>query len=170
MQTIDCSAFSRSFMVFFSSMIPFVENKGSVLVGVALHMKWYLNAAVSSVGSFLPIPFLLQGGKKLVDAMRRYPLFDWFVQKVERFAEEHRAFFQRNIYLSLALIISLPFTGIGIWLGCVLASILGLDKKNSMAALACGVVLSTFFTMGGAYGLFVGLRALAENFFRGAFF
>lgn len=165
MRTIDLGVFSRSFMVFFSSMIPFIENKGSVLVGVALHMKWYLNAFVSSVGSFVPIPFLLGGGKRMVAAMRRYPLFDRFVKKVEGFAQEHQDFFRRNIYLSLALIISLPFTGIGIWLGCVLASILGLDKKNSMAALACGVVLSTFFTMGGAYGLFVGLRALLGSLF-----
>lgn len=153
-------AISRNLMVFFSSMIPFLENKGSVIMGAALHLKWYQNALVSSVGSFLPIPFLLLGGGRLVSAMRRVPMFDRFVRKVEVFVEEHKRFFQKNVYISLALIISLPFTGIGIWLGCVLATLLGLEKKNSILALGCGVLFSTFFSMAGAYGFFLGVKAL----------
>ena len=52
----------KSVVVLLSSMTPILENKGSILLGAALNLKWYLAYIGSSIGSFLPVPFLLRAG------------------------------------------------------------------------------------------------------------
>lgn len=85
------------------------------------------------------------------------------MSKVERFVQRHSKFFEKDAYLSLLLVISIPFTGIGIWAGCVLCNLLGLEKRRSLRAIAAAVAISGLVTTLTSYGIFVGLRGLAAR-------
>ena len=61
----------QDIVVFFSSMLPFIENKGSILLAAALNMKWYISYAETTIGSFLPVPFLIMVGKRGLQRLRR---------------------------------------------------------------------------------------------------
>ena len=45
--------------VFFCSMLPIIELRGSIILGAGLGLPWWLNALVSVVGNMIPVPFIL---------------------------------------------------------------------------------------------------------------
>ncbi len=48
------------------SMLPFIENKGAIILAAALKLKWYLTYLLTCIGSYLPVPLLLR--------MKKHPL------------------------------------------------------------------------------------------------
>ena len=148
----------KSVVVMLSSMTPFLENKGSILLGAALNLKWYFAYIGSSVGSFLPVPFLLRVGEKGLDRIRRSRLGSKVMRKTDDFVQRHRSFFDHRGCVALALIVSIPFTGIGCWAGVLLSDLLGLDRKHSACAILIGIVVSGLLTTIATYGLLLGIR------------
>ena len=154
------STWAKSIAVFFSAMVPLIENKGSIILAAALDLKWYIAYLATSLGSYLPVPFLLRNSRKKLAVLRRFRPVEFVMGHVDAFAKKHAAFLHRHGSMALALIISIPFTGIGSWAGVLLVDILKLDPKRSAAAIFAGVVVSGFLTTVGVYGLFLGIRQL----------
>lgn len=154
----------RYFAVLFSSMLPFLENKGSILLGAALHIRWYLTYLCSTFGSFFPASLLIGGGQRLRDWLRRVPCCARILEKIDLFIARHQIFFTRHAYFALALVISIPFTGIGIWAGCVLSNLLGLNRERTALSVAVGILLSGLFTTLAVYGLAKSVCFLYSNF------
>ena len=154
---------AKGFVILLSSMAPFVENKGSILLGAALHLKWYLAYAASSIGSFLPVPFLLHIGEN--GRKRGGRLGNNFFSSADHFIGRHRSFFDRYGCFALLLIVSIPFTGIGCWAAAFLTKVAGLDRRQSAAAIFVGIVISGLLTTAAAYGLFWGVSAWLKTVF-----
>ena len=114
---------AKGLVILFSSMAPFVENKGSILLAAALHLKWYLAYFASSIGSFLPIPFLLHSGDKGKKRLEGNRVGKKFTSSADRFINSHRRFFDRYGCFALLLIVSVPFTGVGCWLAAFLSKV-----------------------------------------------
>ena len=153
----------KSVVVLLSSMTPILENKGSILLGAALNLKWYLAYIGSSIGSFLPVPFLLRAGERGLNGIRRSRLGAKALRRTDEFVQRHRGFFDRRGCLALALIVSIPFTGIGCWAGVLLSDLLGLDRRRSACAILIGIAISGFLTTAATYGLLLGVRQLILN-------
>ena len=45
--------------VFFCAMIPFIELRGSIILGASLGIPWWQNFIISVLGNMLPVPFIL---------------------------------------------------------------------------------------------------------------
>lgn len=151
----------RNLFVFLVSLTPFCENKGSIMLGATMNLKWYLSFFTSSAGAILPVPFLLGSGEKIRVWAHSSRFFSGPMRKIDQFLDSHQQFFAKHGWLALLLITSLPFTGIGIWAGCLIANLAGLDRRQSLWALFGGVILSGLFTTLGTYGLLVHIA----NFF-----
>ena len=82
----------KSVFVVLSSMAPFVENRGSILLAAALDVKWYLAYVGTSIGSFLPVPFLLKTGEHGMRQLRRFSPAAKALDQVEAFSRQHEAF------------------------------------------------------------------------------
>lgn len=157
---LNSSRLTKDMGIMLLSAMPMVENKGSTLLAAALNMKWYIAYLFTSLGSFLPTPFLLKQGGELLEKLRRYPGVDKAMDRVDGFVAKHPRFFQRHAYISILIIISIPFTGIGIWAGCALCNLLGLEKKRSLWTIALAIVVSGLITTLTTYGIVVGVRSL----------
>lgn len=151
--------------LFFCSMLPFVENKAAILLAAALNVKWYVAYFFSSLGCLVPARFLLRHGTAALEKLRRWRPADAMLGGVDRFVQQHPRFFEKNAYLSLLLVISIPFTGVGIWAGCAICSILKLDKRRSWWTMAAAIALSGLVTTLTTYGILVGVRSLWQLVF-----
>lgn len=69
------SSVPREIYVFLISILPIVELRGSIPVGAALGMPFYLNYPLSVVGNLLPIPFILMFIPRILDFMARFKIF-----------------------------------------------------------------------------------------------
>ena len=58
----------KDFALFVISMIPFIELRGSILLGAAMGIPWPRAFAVSFIGNLLPVPFLI---------LLARPIFAW---------------------------------------------------------------------------------------------
>lgn len=161
---LNGSRLTKGFGILLLSAMPVVENKGSTLLAAALNMKWYLAYLFTSLGSFLPTPFLLKQGGALIEKLRRYPVAGNTLEKVDAFVEKHPRFFKHHAYFSILLVISIPFTGIGIWAGCALCNLLGLEKKRSLWMIAVAIIVSGLITTLTTYGIVIGVRSLTMLF------
>ena len=65
----------KEIYVFLISILPIVELRGSIPVGAALGLPFYLNYPLSVVGNLLPIPFILMFIPKILDFMARFKIF-----------------------------------------------------------------------------------------------
>lgn len=80
--------FVRSLAVFISSLLPFIENKGAIILAAALKLKWYLTYILTCIGSYLPVPLLLR--MKSTRLAKRKPARSCW-QKAHQALEKHEA-------------------------------------------------------------------------------
>lgn len=46
----------REFALFIVSMIPFIELRGSIILGAAMNIDWLSVFIISVIGNILPVP------------------------------------------------------------------------------------------------------------------
>ena len=56
-------------------------------------------------------------------------------------------------YLGLILFVGIPLPGTGAWTGCLIASVLEMDKKKSFIAAVLGVIIASIIMMILSFGL-----------------
>lgn len=122
----------RMVVVFFSSILPFCESKGSVLLAHMLHLRLVPSGVVSSAGAFVPVPFILKSGtnRKSEEAVGKRATFKKYIE-------------QYGCWALLAMT-AIPCTGVGTWIAAILARLTGVDKKKAAAAIFIGNTIATF--------------------------
>ena len=139
--------------VLFCSMIPIIECRGSVPMGVALGLTWWQTALFSFVGNLLPVPFILL----LIRAFLKWAtsskikflckLGNWLHEKVEK----HKGKIEKYSYWGVMIFVGIPLPGTGAWTGSLIAAVLGLDWKKSFLAAVGGVAMAITIMMTGSY-------------------
>ena len=68
--------------LFAISMLPIVELRGGVPIGVGMGFPFWQVYLVCVLGNLLPVPFLLLFGRKLLDWLATWPYVGGFFQRV----------------------------------------------------------------------------------------
>ena len=71
-----------------------------------------------------------------------------FQKKVDKFEKRHETLG----FVALTLFVAVPLPGTGAWTGCLLAWLLGLDKKKSIFSIAVGVLIAGILILLGTLG------------------
>ncbi len=142
--------------VFFISMIPLIELKGAIPVGMteAFGLGLLETAAVAYLGSTL-ISFLVFFLLKPIFALlKKIKIFNLIVRKCEGLfihkAEEIAAktngsvesAAKRIMMISLFIFVAVPFPVTGVWTGTAIAVFLGLNFRESVLPLAGGNLIA----------------------------
>ena len=144
----------RTLIVFFTSMLPFLECKGAILLGAGLKLNWFRCWVSTGIGSWLVVPPLLHRKKALprpIEAM---------TVKARIKHPRAAAFLQSHGCVGLLVLISVPFTGVGCWLGALTARLLHLQPRKAGAAILVGNVIASLITVLCVYGILTGIRLL----------
>jgi len=72
-----------------------------------------------------------------------------FQKKVDKFEKKYETFG----FLALTLFVAVPLPGTGAWSGCLLAWLLGLNRKKSIFSIALGVIIAGSFILFGTLGV-----------------
>ena len=137
-------------IVFLSAMIPLIELKGAIPVGVSLGMNIWQSAGISYLGSTLvviPIFFLLI---PIFALLKKIPFIKVFISKLEAMLKgkaekmakksegnaENVA--RRILMIGLFIFVSIPLPITGVWTGSAIAVFLGMKFKDSILPLALG--------------------------------
>lgn len=150
--------FVRSLAVFISSLLPFIENKGAIILA-ALKLKWYLTYILTCIGSYLPVPLLLRMKKHPLGKQETSPKL---LKKAHQALEKHEAQLKKYGPPALFVAVCIPLTGVGCWIGSTLARLADMDEKRAGLAILGGTLVSGLITILGVYGLIGGIQYLLK--------
>lgn len=151
------TTFGKYALIFLISLMPILECRGGLIAASLLDMPMWTSALVCLLANLLIIPFVLflvEGIVKLLSKIKVFKkIFDWW---------ENRALSKKNIiekygYLGIMLFVAVPLPGSGAWTGCLLAVLLGLDKRKSFIAAILGVLIALIIMLIFSYGLLKGI-------------
>lgn len=154
---LESLGLSPQLLIFIISMVPFIELRGGIIVGLALELPWYEVFPICFAGNILPIPFVIMFGRKLLDWFGNTRLFGRFVTKYKRKLAEKSKKVKKYGPFGLALFVGIPVPGTGAWSGALLAVLLNLRLKLAVPAILAGLILAgTIITLGtsGVLGAF----------------
>ena len=133
-------------LTFLISMIPIVELRGGIPFGVGMGVKWQYAVIICMIGNMLPVPFIFLFARKILEWGADKPVigkfFSWCLKKGHSGGEKLKAKAGKGMFWALLLFVGIPLPGTGAWTGTLAASLLDLDFKKSILAVACGVVLA----------------------------
>ena len=138
--------FAKYLLIFFVSMVPLVELRGSIVMAVGMDLDYWTSLAVCVVGNMLPVPLIYFFARKVLEWGRDKPVigkfFTFCLEKGKKGGEKLQAKAGRGLFWALLLFVGIPLPGTGAWTGTLAASLLDMDFKESVLACMGGVLLA----------------------------
>ena len=141
------------FWVLFVSMLPIIELRGAVPIGVGMGLPFINTYIVAAIGNMLPVPFILWLVKPVLMYMAKFKVFTKLVNSVLEKGHAAGAKFGNAKYWALYTFVAIPLPGTGAWTGSLAASLLDLEKGKSFIAVLCGVLTAGIIMGIVSYGL-----------------
>ena len=137
------SLFGKIFMTFLISMVPVLELRGAIPIGVAHGLDYRIAIAVSILGNLVPVPFIVLFIRKIFAWLRtKSERLNGFVTRMEQRALKKSDTVRRARFWGLFLFVAIPLPGTGAWTGTLAASILDMKFKDVLIACMGGVLLA----------------------------
>lgn len=130
-------------MTFLVSMIPVIELRGAIPLGVAHGLSLSSVVLISVIGNMVPVPFIIIFIRKI---------FEWLKKTNKKTREiilklEERGNRQSKVVLDyqlvgLCLLVAIPFPGTGAWTGALVAALLELRLKTALPVIFVGLCIA----------------------------
>ena len=137
--------------VFFVSMVPLVELRGSIIISQGLQLPVLSSYIVAIIGNMLPVPVIYLFARKILVWGADKPVigkfFSWCLEKGEKGGKKLQEKAGRGLFIALLLFVGIPRPGTGAWTGTLAASILDMDFKSTIIAVMLGVLLAGIIMM-----------------------
>ena len=134
-------------IVFFISMLPLIELRGAIPVGIGMGLPILPTYLVCVVGNMLPVPLIYFFARKVLHwgADKKYfgKFFSYCLEKGE--AAGHKLMKKAGrggLFLALMLFVGIPIPGTGAWTGTLAASFLDMGIKTTALSVSLGVIIA----------------------------
>ncbi len=141
------------FMTMVLAMVPVMELRGAIPIGVAAGLDVREAMLASIVGNMIPVPFIILFVRKVFAWMRtKSRRLDNLVGRFERKAAKHSAVVEKYEWLGLVILVAIPLPGTGAWTGALVAAMLDMRLKRAFPAVLIGVIIAGFIVSYITYG------------------
>lgn len=138
---------------FIISMIPVIELRGAIPIGVSLGLSHVEAMGISIIGNMLPVPFII---------LFIRPIFKWMTKKSDKLgrlatkletkAEGKWDKIHRYQFFALTLFVAIPLPGTGAWSGALIAAVMNMRLRNALPSILLGVLIAGILVTGITYG------------------
>ncbi len=145
-------------VMFIISLMPILELRGGLIAASLMNAPMWTSFIVCLIGNILPIPVILWFITSIFQYLKKKgKRLGKLVQKIEQKADSKKAQIERLKYVGLMLFVGIPLPGTGAWTGCLIAALLGMDKKKSCIAAIVGVLMAGVIMLILSYGVLGGI-------------
>ncbi len=126
------------------SMLPVIELRGAIPIGVGLGLPVWQAAVISMLGNIVPAPFIIAFVRTLMDWLRkRSDRARRFVAWLEAKGTGKKAEKVRQAeFWGLMLFVAIPFPGTGAWTGALIAALLNMRMRRALPPILLGVLVA----------------------------
>ena len=125
-------------LVFFVSMVPLIELRGAIPIGLGMGLPILPTYLVCVVGNMIPVPFIYLFARKFLIWGYHKPL----IGPICKFCIVKGEKAGRGLEVALLLFVGIPLPGTGAWTGTLAGSILDMKFKDVVKACMGGVLLA----------------------------
>lgn len=128
-------------LTFGTAMVPVLELRGAIPVGVAAGLPPLAACAIAVLGNMVPVPFILLLIRRIFDRLRgtRFgPKIDW----LERRAHLKGRVVRKYRLPGLIILVAIPLPGTGAWTGALVAALLDIRMRHAVPAIFLGVAIA----------------------------
>ena len=147
----------KRILVFIISLMPILELRGGLLAAEILGLDPISSYIIAVIGNIIPIPFILWFMGSILEIMRKSKHFSKIANWLDKKVEKNRGKIEKFGFWGLVLFVGIPLPGTGAWTGCLVASVLEMDKKKSFIAALIGVFMASIIMMILSFGLLRGI-------------
>ena len=136
-------------LVFFVSMVPVVELRGAIPIGLGMGLPILPTYLVCVVGNMIPVPFIVVYIRRVFVWLRKHmEKMDRFITRLENKAHLKGETVKKYGPIALLLFVAIPLPGTGAWTGALVAALLDMRLKNSVPCIFLGVcIAATIMTL-----------------------
>ena len=147
------TVFGKLLLTFATAMIPVVELRGAIPVGVAAGLPPAVACAVAILGNLLPVPFIMLLARWVFNWLRDSRLFGSKIVWLERRAHLKGRIVRRYRLPGLVVLVAIPLPGTGAWTGALVASLLDIRLRSALPAILLGLMIAGGITTAVTLGL-----------------
>lgn len=138
----EMSAFLKVMLV---SMLPIIEVKGAIPMGLLWGLNGWEAFIAAVLGSSIPVPFIMLLLKPALRWLRSLPYkpchvyADWF----ERRAMKKKGRISEKSLIFLFMFVAIPIPTTGVWMGSAIATLLDIRIKYALPIILLGNVVAS---------------------------
>ena len=138
---------------FLTALLPVLEIRVAIPVGIAQGLDPWLAFAVGFVGNMLPIPFLILLTRQVIELLKKHNILVKFTSWLEDKGSKGAEKVKRYSFWGLFILVAIPLPGTGAWTGALAASLLDMRLKRALPAIALGVIAAGLIVLAVTYGV-----------------
>lgn len=141
-------------MTFIVSMVPVIELRGAIPLGVLNGLDVATAMVVSILGNLVPVPFIIVFIRKIFKWMQsKNETLAKVVRKMEEKADKKKDQVLKYEFWGLLILVAIPLPGTGAWTGALVAAMLDMQLKRAFPAIALGVLFAGIIVTVATYGV-----------------
>ena len=148
------SLFGKIILTFLISMVPVLELRGAIPIGVAHGLDYRIAIAVSILGNLVPVPFIVLFIRKIFAWLRtKSERLNGFVTRMEQRALKKSDTVRRARFWGLFIFVAIPLPGTGAWTGSLAAALMKMPIKDALFSVIGGTLIADILMAIFSYGL-----------------
>ena len=145
--------FGKELLIFIISLMPILELRGGLLAASLIGLNPVSSYIIAIIGNILPIPFILWFMSSILKWMRNTKGLKKFANWLDKKVIKHKGQIEKYGFWGLVLFVGIPLPGTGAWTGCLIASVLEMDRKKAFIAAMIGIFMASIIMMILSFGI-----------------
>ena len=139
---IEETLFHETLLTFATAMVPVLELRGAIPVGVAAGLSPAAACAAAILGNMVPVPFIMLLIRRIFDWLRGNAFFGPRIERLERRAHLKGRVVRKYRLPGLIILVAIPLPGTGAWTGALVAALLDIRMRHAVPAIFLGVAIA----------------------------
>ena len=133
---------TQKLFLFFLSMVPIIELRGAIPLGMAWGIPMWQTYLISVAGNILPVPFLVVFARRVLFWCATWPKVGHLFQKIIDIGNRKISKLGHYELLGLYLFVAIPLPGTGAWTGALAAAFLDMPLRKALPSIFAGVLVA----------------------------
>ena len=136
------TVFGKLLLTFGTAMVPVIELRGAIPVGVAAGLPPAVACVTAILGNLVPVPFIMLLVRRIFDWLRDTRFFGPKITWLERRAHLKGRRVRKYRLLGLVILVGIPLPGTGAWTGALVAALLDIRLRTALPAILLGLLIA----------------------------
>lgn len=142
------------FKVFVLSMLPVIELRGAIPVGIAMGLAPWQAFIFSVLGNMVPVPLIILFTRQVFAWCKTHcKIIDRLVIKLENKAYSKSEVVLKYQTIGLCILVAIPLPGTGAWTGAIISALLNLSLLSAIPSILLGVIIAGLIVTGVSCGV-----------------